>query len=105
MDFVLGVQTCLLFAPRLRKNGIVPGIINLLSKPPKTPPALPARAWQAVRINRILGEPFRQPPATWYAGAPMDEINAELELLTWLLWVDMALLLACLAIVILREFG
>jgi hypothetical protein len=37
--------------------------------------------------------------------ATMDEIKAEFAVLTWLIAIDGALLLACLAIVVLREFG
>jgi hypothetical protein len=36
---------------------------------------------------------------------PMNELEAEMKVLTWLLWINMALILACVVIVILREFG
>jgi hypothetical protein len=57
-----------------------------------------------ININRILEERLLQPRdlVCWCA---MDELKAELKLFAWLLWVDTALLLACLAIVVLREFG
>jgi hypothetical protein len=36
---------------------------------------------------------------------PMNELEAEMKVLTWLLWINMALILACVAIAVLREFG
>jgi hypothetical protein len=72
--------------------------------PRKTPPAPSLRAWQAIRINRILEEPLRQPRRLGML-VSMDELKTEFAVLTWLLWIDMALLLACLSIVVLREFG
>jgi hypothetical protein len=36
---------------------------------------------------------------------PMNELEAEMKVLTWLMGINMALILACVAIVILREFG
>ena len=35
----------------------------------------------------------------------MNELEAEMKVLMWLMGIDMALILACVAIVILREFG
>jgi hypothetical protein len=38
---------------------------------------------------------------------PMNELEAEMKVLTWLLWINMALILASVVvtILILREFG
>jgi hypothetical protein len=36
---------------------------------------------------------------------PMNDFEIEMKVLTWLMGIDMALILACVAIVILREFG
>jgi hypothetical protein len=36
---------------------------------------------------------------------PMNELEAEMKVLTWLLRINMALILACVTIAVLREFG
>jgi hypothetical protein len=36
---------------------------------------------------------------------PMNELEAEMKVLTWLLWINMALILASVVVAILREFG
>jgi hypothetical protein len=36
---------------------------------------------------------------------PMNELDVEMKVLTWLLWLNMALILAGVAVAVLREFG
>jgi hypothetical protein len=77
--------------------------IQLRSQPGKaSKTVIPHRARPISRIALLS-----RCPCGWCNGNMdgLKALKAEMKLLTWLMGIDMALILACLAIAVLREFG
>jgi hypothetical protein len=75
-------------------------------QPPKHASAPTPWLWWAIGFNRFLGSHLLGASCRWCNGAQaMDELKAELQVFTWMMAIDAALLLAVLAIVVLRQFG